>query len=273
LRPRHVSIEDIRAVDRIVFECLELWHDPVAWQTHLLERAGSLLGLPVGLMAEVDTFEPGGPTQVLSAVEAGWQSETQRQAFFGGKEFRRPQPFESPLDVRLRRAFADERAVTRSRADLMPLDEWTSHEHYQQYWAPAGLCESVMSARQVDGNDVVNVLYFAGNGHVPGPRERTLLGQIHKSIAAAQGERLTTWKHISPLGLTPRQVDVFRLLVTGLREQDIARDLHRSPATINEHVASIYRHFGVSSRGELLGYLLARSPMQRRDAEPPGVVN
>ena len=52
--------------------------------------------------------------------------------------------------------------------------------------------------------------------------------------------------------LTPGQRRVFHLLVRGLSEKQIARNLKISPHTVHAHVRAIYRHFGVHTRSELL---------------------
>jgi DNA-binding CsgD family transcriptional regulator/tetratricopeptide (TPR) repeat protein len=52
-----------------------------------------------------------------------------------------------------------------------------------------------------------------------------------------------------PSGLTAREVDVLRLLVTGLRNSEIAAQLVLSPRTVDHHVSALMRKLGVQSRG------------------------
>ncbi len=51
-----------------------------------------------------------------------------------------------------------------------------------------------------------------------------------------------------PSGLTEREVQVLRLIVQGLTNKQIAKELVLSPRTINVHVTSIYNKIGVNSR-------------------------
>ncbi|MGH3507770.1 MAG: LuxR C-terminal-related transcriptional regulator [Nocardioidaceae bacterium] len=57
-------------------------------------------------------------------------------------------------------------------------------------------------------------------------------------------------------GLTPREQQVVALAVAGLASKQLARRLGISVWTVNEHLASAYRKFGVSSREELVGILV-----------------
>jgi DNA-binding NarL/FixJ family response regulator len=50
------------------------------------------------------------------------------------------------------------------------------------------------------------------------------------------------------LGLTPRQVDVLRMLVYGGSNKAIARALDLAPSTVKTHVEAIFQRLHVSSR-------------------------
>jgi DNA-binding CsgD family transcriptional regulator len=57
-------------------------------------------------------------------------------------------------------------------------------------------------------------------------------------------------------GLSEAQSRVLHLALNGLTEKDIAHRLHRSHHTVNSHLRTIYRHYNVSSRAELLALAL-----------------
>lgn len=69
------------------------------------------------------------------------------------------------------------------------------------------------------------------------------------------------------LGLTPRQADVLELLLKGLPNKLIARELNVSVDTIKDHVAAVLRALGVNSRTQAV---LVVSRMTHQAASQPG---
>jgi ATP/maltotriose-dependent transcriptional regulator MalT len=53
-----------------------------------------------------------------------------------------------------------------------------------------------------------------------------------------------------PVRLTPREVEVLRLVATGMTNRQVAQRLFLSPRTVQRHLYSIYPKLGVSSRAE-----------------------
>jgi DNA-binding NarL/FixJ family response regulator len=58
----------------------------------------------------------------------------------------------------------------------------------------------------------------------------------------------------SPDGLTPREVQVLRLIAAGRSNREIAEDLTLSERTVARHVTNIYTKVGVHSKAEATAY-------------------
>jgi DNA-binding CsgD family transcriptional regulator len=64
--------------------------------------------------------------------------------------------------------------------------------------------------------------------------------------------------------LTQREQRVLDLLTLGQSVREIAEALDRSPHTVHDHVKSLHRKFGASSRGELVARALGRLAERER---------
>jgi DNA-binding NarL/FixJ family response regulator len=62
--------------------------------------------------------------------------------------------------------------------------------------------------------------------------------------------------HEHPAGLTPREVEVLRLVAAGMTTARIAKELFLSPRTVDTHLSSIYHKLGVSSRSAATRFAL-----------------
>ena len=81
------------------------------------------------------------------------------------------------------------------------------------------------------------------------PRSRAgrLDGDAVEAVLAAAGHRVARRRE-GPAGLTPREVEVLRLLARGLSNKEIAARLVISPKTAGNHIEHIYAKIGASSR-------------------------
>ncbi len=59
---------------------------------------------------------------------------------------------------------------------------------------------------------------------------------------------------VAPHGLTPREVEVLRLVASGKTNKDIARDLYHSEKTVERHVSNIFPKVHVASRAAATAY-------------------
>lgn len=106
----------------------------------------------------------------------------------------------------------------------------------------------------------------AGAGAEPRVLQPMVEGGSAATAAAAAAPTLADQPRLSmaTLGLTPRQTDVLSLLLKGLPNKLIARELNVSVDTVKDHVAAVLRALGVNSRTQAV---LVVSRM----AQQPGV--
>ncbi len=79
-------------------------------------------------------------------------------------------------------------------------------------------------------------------------------------------EVASSWESTPPVGsyaklaevdLSPAQQRVFRELLLGFTEKEVANRLHVAPSTVHNHIRKIYERLGVNSRAELLSRFVA----------------
>lgn len=70
-----------------------------------------------------------------------------------------------------------------------------------------------------------------------------------------------------PLGLTAREREVFDHLLRGQSNAAIAQRLHRSPRTVEHHVAAVFAKLGVATRAELIAGFAGRAATAHRKTD------
>ena len=88
-----------------------------------------------------------------------------------------------------------------------------------------------------------------GNAHGLAEAEAAL-AEVTAASDAAPAESADRARAARPGNLTARQADVLRLLAAGRSNKQIAAELYLSPATVERHLATIYRNLGLAGRVE-----------------------
>lgn len=65
-------------------------------------------------------------------------------------------------------------------------------------------------------------------------------------------------------GLTPREMEILRLIAAGRVNREVADELYISPATVARHIANIYLKLEVDSRAKLTAFALQNGLMEMR---------
>ncbi len=97
--------------------------------------------------------------------------------------------------------------------------------------------------------------------HNPVELPETAVLAVLQPLTATVDQQIETWA--ASHSLSSREAQVLGLLVKGLTSQKIAQHLGISPHTVRDHLKSLYRKSGCTSRGELQG-LFAAPPVANR---------
>jgi DNA-binding CsgD family transcriptional regulator len=91
---------------------------------------------------------------------------------------------------------------------------------------------------------------------------RAALVEIGATPALARADRLLEGLDAGPpAGLTAREIEVLRLVATGLTNAEIARELFISRHTVDHHLRSIYGKLNVPSRAAATRYAIQHNIM------------
>lgn len=98
-------------------------------------------------------------------------------------------------------------------------------------------------------------------------KKNTQLAQLKQQAQGFPAYRSAQRSQPLPASLTPREKEVFELLLAGKDRGDIAGNMGISPSTVNKHCVAIYRKTDCSSHLELLSKY--RYPSEEMRGQPP----
>jgi DNA-binding CsgD family transcriptional regulator len=149
--------------------------------------------------------------------------------------------------------------VTLTRRELLDDDHWYDSGHVKEVRRPAGVDDSLYSARVLPCGAVACLCLCRpwGERRHFDDRDARTLDLIHAECGWAYLHELPS-KEIKALSLSPREREVLWKLLSGRGEKEIATDMCLSQNTVHHYVKAIYKRLGVSSRVELLARWLGK---------------
>ena len=93
-------------------------------------------------------------------------------------------------------------------------------------------------------------------------REGKLCPDAVEAVLACAGSRPAGRRPSGSAGLTPREIEVLRLIAAGHTAKEAARELDISPKTADNHIQSLYSKIGVTTRAAAALYALERGLVQ-----------
>lgn len=255
----HLSSHDTHHCHRIVDECRELGADTDGWRVRLIESLRTLVGARVIIMAELVNLGPAadGPMRSLATHRIGW-ADPQSEARW--REYSQSVPVEHTPEYPYINRFTGQ-GLTLSRDEIWGRTSWYRSRTFNEVHRACGIDDYVMSVRATDiPGRSVSIWIHREVGDVGfTPRDRAIIGLVHDEVGRAFGSFLARADEPRLATLTQRQRQVLSRLLRGDAEKQIAYELDLSRATVHDHVLALHRHFGVSSRGELLSRFIGRA--------------
>ena len=153
------------------------------------------------------------------------------------------------------------RLVTRTRRQLVSDSTWYRSAAWTDYHRPTGIDDRLVSVYQVSDRDsIFNAItvHRAPLEREFSPREARLLRFFHGELGPLIGRALVSATEPGPDALSPRLRQTLACLLQGDSEKQLAARLGLSPATIHQYVTALYRHFGATSRAQLLALMIKR---------------
>ena len=255
-KSQRLKLAEVRGVYRLLGECRDLGADPVAWRQHLLAELAALTGVRV-VTTSLGRIEPDGlPTTTRLLSSHGLEPDDiahWEKIFVEHPEFLQSRE----ADV-ARWTMATVRAGgTACLADICDRDEWYGSRLFNEVYRPTRVDAGVFSLVRI-ANGIAHVILLQPALGEPWmtTRQARLVKLLHEELAPLVGTRLAADDRPAIAGLPPRVRQTLACLLDGDSEKQVAARLRIGRDTVHQYVQTLYRHFDVSSRGELMAYFL-----------------
>ena len=253
---RTLALADAVACTRLLFECIELADDPVAWQKHLTDGAERLIG---GVATAFKVVLLGaGPPSIHESMLSGGDPEMHRNF---DDCLRESGHKDMPALARLVGNVAKEGNVSFRYSQLDGgLHAFHASPFYDRYFRELRIGDAAASFHAQTPARLVCVMMlrlktdrgFSG-------RQQDALAFLGSGLAQVVGSRLEI-QSPTRTSLSPRMRSTLEALLQGDSEKQVAARLGLRPSTVHDYVGELYRRYGVRSRGELLARFIKRRP-------------
>lgn len=256
-----ISFEDVREITRIIGECRELGDDPFVWRQHFMASLSRLVGAELVLCGEVGGAISGKvcvPGGTAYGFEHGFNLEGYQR--LGELYAEGPMKSEMFSTVIQRVAAKPGHGTTFARQEILSDREWDRSYDRRRICASLGnedCLHSLYPTGRSDYYDSITIGSAPGRRKI-GEREVALVKVVHSEIARMVGGPLAEFHEPSPSQLAPRVRQVLRCFLEGDGDKQVAARLDLSKHTVNQYAKTIFAHFQVNSRQELLARWVRR---------------
>ena len=257
-----LSSKDVHECHQIARRCRDLGSDVDAWRTTLLTSLREFVGAQVIINSEIENFGATNEDEikVIGIHRAGWISDEAESRW---REYAQSIPVERTPEYPYLSKFSGQTMLL-SRNQIWGRNTWYRSHTYNEIHRECGIDDYIISICPTNIPTRCTTLWLhKGVGARDfTPREQGIIALIHMIINDEIGTYLSAADEPKLSSLTNRRLEVLSKLIMGDAEKQIAYDLGVSRATVHDHVLAVYRHFEVSSRGELLAKFIGRAKPQ-----------
>ncbi len=253
-RSGQLRVEDVQAALRLIGECRDLAYDPQQWGRHMSEGLCRLIGARASNGGEVGLVPSLGILQGATYFDTGFEPgehELYLEFLWTYGINRHP----------LSAAFAAGRGIF-TRRQVIPDREWYRSVAYGEYHRVMRIDHCLAcSLESVDKRWFSCIILHRTVGEPDfSERQQRLvhlfnaeLGRLIGSVLVSAGDPF------SPTRLPPRVRETLQCLLDGDSEKQAAARMGLSSETVHQYVKTLYRHYQVESRAELLIRVLRRT--------------
>jgi len=255
-----LRLSDVRSLYLLAGECHDLGDDPNEWRRHFSAKLAHLVGADLVFAGELRGMQGGRPGDIGN-VAWGLDTGFNVAGWLRALEYLSYDPAYSIMMNNYIEHFRAADGVARRRTDLMPDSKWYESLDFQEVYRTVGGDQTIFCFRSIpEAPDEVNgaVLTRGLKRRDFSLRDREVVQEGLSIIAPLVGGALARYSEPSPGDLSLRARQVLRCLLEGDGDKQIAKRLRISPHTVNEYTKTIYRHFGVKGRVELMARWIRR---------------
>jgi DNA-binding CsgD family transcriptional regulator len=256
-----IHLADVREITRLLGECRELGDDPIVWRQHFMARLGQLVGAEVLLVGEVGGVLTG-ELAMIGGTAWGFEHGFNLAGYLALGEVFAEGPMKSELfsaQINTLRGNGGQGSI-HARQQVLSDRAWDRAYDYRRISTSMGTDDclhSMQPLRQADRFDAISLCRAPGRRPF-GERELSLVELVHREVADMIGTALAEFNEPTPSDLSPRVQQVLRCVLQGDGDKQIAARLNLSPYTVNQYTKTIFAHFHVNSRPELLARWIRR---------------
>lgn len=290
-RSQAIRMSDARALMTAMAEACEAVPDPRQRLVAFADRLCAVIDARLATVCHLRSPSPGAPLTLVEYIEAGTWNGTDRRVlaeYYARGDHEEDLVAKSIADLQRRNDPDEPKPPALRREDLIDDRSWYNSDHFNEFRRASDIDSCIYSGILGDAPGQILGMTFHRpvSGRSFSPRERMLIelavtgatplfrsygrqaDRLAPTAPTATGAATSAGSSLAHAtiepkpdasALPPRLREILHALLSGRSEKEAALALGISPHTAHGHVKRLYRHFGVSSRGELMALFLSDS--------------